>query len=137
MQYKSREFPRCHFLFGKLIIPSLLKDNNKIIHFNTESNYSQSIIKQLPKSIELRLSQLWANKEIFKNSIESYNEALTKARYKHKMRYQQNKENTTSTKNRKRNIIWFNPPYSAKVVAKVGKHYLFLLDKHFPPHSKF
>ena len=37
-----------------------LKDNNKIIYVNTESNHPPSIIKRLPKSIELRLSQLSA-----------------------------------------------------------------------------
>ena len=110
-----------------------LKDNNKVIHFNTESNHPQSIIKQLPK-----WSQLSANKEIFKNSVTPCNEALTKAGYKHQMRYQQNtRQNTTTNKIRKKNIIWFNPPYSANVVTKVGKHFLSLLDKHFPPHNKF
>ena len=68
-----------------------LKDNNKIIYVNTESNHPSSIIKQLSKSIELRLSQLSANEEIFKNSVTPYNEALTKGGYKHKMRYQQHK----------------------------------------------
>ena len=34
-------------------------------------------------------------------------------------------------------MIWFNPPYSANVVTKVGKHFLPSLDKHFPPHNKF
>ena len=54
------------------------------------------------------------------------------------MRYQQNiRENTTTIKNRKRIIIWSNPPYSANVLTKVGKHFLSLLDKHFPPHNKF
>ena len=91
---------------------SYLKDNNKII----ESNHSPSIIKLLPKSIELRLSQLLANEEIFKNSVTLCNEALAKAGYKHQMRYQQNiRQNTTTNENRKRNIIWFNPPYSANV----------------------
>ena len=60
-----------------------LKDNNKIIYVNTESNHPPSIIKQLPKSIELRLSHLSANEEIFKNSVTSYNQALTKEGYKH------------------------------------------------------
>ena len=115
-----------------------LKDNNKVIHVNTESNRPLSIIKQLPKSIELRLSQLSANKEIFKNSVTPCNEALTKAGYKHQMRYQQNtRQNTTTNKIRKKNIIWFNPPYSANVVTKVGKHFLSLLDKHFPSHKTF
>ena len=30
-----------------------------------------------------------------------------------------------------------NLPYSANLVTKVGKHFLSLLDKHFPPHHKF
>ena len=42
-----------------------------------------------------------------------------------------------STKNRENNVIWVNPPYSANVVVKVGKHFLSLLGKHFPPHNKF
>ena len=81
-----------------------LKDNNEIIYVNTESTHSLSIIKQLPKSIELRLSQLSANEEIFKSSIKPYKEALMKAGYKHQMRYQQNiRQNTTTSGNRKMN----------------------------------
>ena len=84
------------------------------------------------------LSQLSANGEIFKNSIKQYKEALMKAGYKHKMRYQQNiRQNTTVAKNRKRNIRWFNAPCSADFVTKVGIHFLSFLDKHFPPHNKF
>ena len=98
-------------------------------------NHLPSIIKQLPKSIELRLSQLPTNKEIFKNSVTPCNEALMKAGYKHNIRYQQNiRQNTSTNKNRKRNTIWFNPPYS---VTKVGKHLLSLLYQHFPHHNKF
>ena len=62
-----------------------LTDNNKIIYVNTESNHPPPIIKQLPKSRELRLSQLLANKEIFKNSVMPHNEELIKVGYKHRM----------------------------------------------------
>ena len=66
------------------------------------------------------------------------NEALTKAGYKHQIRYQQNiRQNTTTNKNWKRNIIRFHPSYSENAVKKVGRHLLSLLDKHFPPHNKF
>ena len=48
-------------------------------------------------------------------------------------------ENKTSTpdtsrtnKNRQRNILWFNPPYSQNVETKVGKCFLQLIDQHFP-----
>ena len=107
-----------------------LKDNNEIIYLNTESNHPPSIINQLPKSIELRLSQLSANEEIFKHSVTPCNEALTKAGYKHELSYQQNiRKNTTYHQQN-------NPPYGANVVAKVEKHFLSLLNKHFPPHNK-
>ena len=99
-----------------------LKDNNKVTHVNTESNHPLSIIKQLPKSIELRLSQLSANKEIFKNSVTSCNEALTKAGYKHQMRYQQNtRQNTTTSK---ANIHFPSMRKSTEVCCIVRNHYI-------------
>ena len=74
---------------GNSVYCPYLKDNNQIIYVNTESNHPLSIIKQLPKSIELRLSQLSANEEIFKNSATPCNEALTKAGHKQRIQYQQ------------------------------------------------
>ena len=54
------------------------------------------------------------------------------------MRYQQNiRQNTTTSKNRRRNVICFYTPYSANVVTKFWKYFLFLIKKHFPPHSNF
>ena len=38
-------------------------------------------------------------------------------------------------KNRKRQIISFNPPYSVNVKTNVGKLFMRLTDKHFPRHS--
>ena len=37
---------------------------------------------------------------------------------------------------RKRNIIWFNPPYSKNVKTNVAQKFLRLIDKHFPKTSK-
>ena len=62
-----------------------LKDKNKKNYVNTESNHPLSIVKQLSKSIEQRLSQLSANEEVFKNSIKPFKEAIAKARYKNEM----------------------------------------------------
>ena len=38
---------------------------------------------------------------------------------------------------RHRNIIWFNPPYSRAVITNVAKKFLQLIDLHFPPSNKF
>ena len=43
----------------------------------------------------------------------------------------------TSKQQRKRTIIWFNPPHSMNVATNVGRYFLNLVIKHFPPHHKF
>ena len=42
-------------------------------------------------------------------------------------------EESNQTRKRKRNIIWYNPPYSMNVKTNVGKIFFKLLRKHFPP----
>ena len=44
-------------------------------------------------------------------------------------------EKSKRSKNHKRVPIWFNPPYSQGVKTNVGRKFLQLLDKHFPPGS--
>ena len=44
---------------------------------------------------------------------------------------------TTNGKNkRKRNITWFNPPYSKHIASNISKQFLKLLDTFFPPTNK-
>ena len=38
---------------------------------------------------------------------------------------------------RKRNVIWFNPPYNGSVKSNIGRTFLNLLSKHFPPGHKY
>ena len=115
------------------------KPNNEILYVNKESNHPPSILKQIPLSIESRLSRLSSSESIFKESTHVYQEALSKSGYNHKLSYQNaNKnKNTQENSNRKRNIIWFNPPYSKNVATKVGHAFLKLVKKHFPRHHKF
>lgn len=37
----------------------------------------------------------------------------------------------------KRNVIWFIPSYSENVPAKVDRHFLRLICKHFVPYRKY
>ena len=39
-------------------------------------------------------------------------------------------------KNRRRNITWFNPPYSQNVSTNIGRRFRTLIGKHFPWNSK-
>ena len=77
-----------------------------------------------------------SNEKIFNVSIAIYQEALIKAGYNHKLRYHKHDQKKDSPQQRKRQIIWFNPPYSKNVTTKVGQFFLSLIDKHFPPYHK-
>ena len=52
------------------------KPNNEINYIHKESNHPPSIIKQIPFSIESRLSSLSSNEKIFNESTPIYQEAL-------------------------------------------------------------
>ena len=41
------------------------------------------------------------------------------------------------TNTRKRNIIYFNPPFNAAVTTNIERQFLALIDKHFPPHNEY
>ena len=45
-------------------------------------------------------------------------------------------DNDNTKKKRKRDIIWFNPPYNSEVSTNIGKKFLELIDKHFPKNHK-
>ena len=51
--------------------------------------------------------------------------------------YNINDKMKTKQKGKKRNIIWFNPPYSKSVKTNIGRIFIKLISKHFPPNHKF
>ena len=112
------------------------KPNDEICYIHKESNHPPSITKQRPISIETRLSKLSSNEKVFHESVAIYQEALDKSGYKHQLTFQRTSTNNTQHRQQKRNILWFNPPFSKSVVTKIGKTFLRLIDKHFPPHHK-
>ena len=60
---------------------------------------------------------------------------MAESGFEHKIAFQKQKNTSTvanNTKNRKRNIIWFNPPFSLNVSTNIGKKSFSLLGKHFP-----
>ena len=48
------------------------------VYINRNSNHPKTILRELPKSISKRLSDLSSNKEIFQKAIPTYFEALKK-----------------------------------------------------------
>ena len=112
------------------------KPDNNIQYINTQSNHPPNIIKQLPKTIEKRLSEHSSNEDIFNNAKPVYEKALKDAGYTTTLTYTPPVERPPR-RNRKRNVIWFNPPFSKSVETKIAKKFLSLIAKHFPRHHKY
>ena len=113
-----------------------LKPNNEPQYINKQSNHPPNVLKQLPISIEKRVSENSSNIDVFNESIHTYNDALIKSNFREKLTYKaptsKNNFDENQKRKRKRNIIWFNPPYSKNVETNVGKTFLQLVCKHFP-----
>ncbi|XP_047145701.1 uncharacterized protein LOC124818701 [Hydra vulgaris] len=111
------------------------KPDNELIYVHCDSNHPPNVIKRLQRTGEIRLSTTSSNEVVFNNTTPSYEEAFKKAGYNCKLTYQP-QVTSPKNKNRKRNIIWYNPPFSLNVETKIGNRLLALVDLHFPVNRK-
>ena len=119
------------------------KPNDEPLYINRLSNHPPAIVNQLPSSINKRINKLLCNKQTFDASSQLYNDALRRSNFDATLAYEQSTsdennsdKNRTQRRNRQRNTIWYNPPYSKNVKTNIGQRFLQLIDKHFPPSNK-
>ena len=122
------------------------KPNNPPVYINTSSNHPPVITRNIPDAIGKRISSLSSNKENFDQTADAYNAALESSGYTETIKFSngancnaraRGKENKRrNRKNRKRKVIWFNPPYSMDVKTNVGGTFLRLINKHFHRGTK-
>ena len=111
------------------------KPNDTFMYIDTSSNHPHQILKQLPSSINQRLSKNSSSEVVFYESKQQYIEALEKCGYKNTtMAF--NKKTSAKKRSRRRKIIWFNPPFNKNVSSNIAKIFLQLLDKHFSKDKK-
>ena len=63
------------------------RPDNPPVYIYSCSNHLPTVIKQLPKSISKRLSDLSSNKEIFEKTKPAYRDALNKSGFQEKLSY--------------------------------------------------
>ena len=113
------------------------KPNSKLLYVNKDSNHPPTVLKQIRNSVNQRLSTISSNEEIFDASKREYESALSESGYKQPLKYTTNDQNKNKMKrNRKRKIVWYNPPFSKSVKGNLGCTFLKLLRKHFPKDNK-
>ena len=110
------------------------KENSELLYINVDSNHPPTIVKQIPTMIEKRLSELSHSAVEFNEAKRDYEKALRESGFKANLEF---KKSPPARRKRTRNIIWFNPPFNIAVKDNIGKRFLALLDKHFPPSHKY
>ena len=110
------------------------KPNDQPMYIHRQSNHPPSIVKGLPASIGRRISDISCDEETFKKATPIYVNALKSSGYSEPLSYVDDRPK--KKRNRQRNITWFNPPFSMNVSTNIGRHFLKLVDKHFPKKSK-
>ena len=113
------------------------KPNDLPSYINTKSNHPPNIIKAIPESISRRISNISSDENIFHHAAPYYNNALASAGYQTNIDYSPNIISQDKSRKRSRNVIWYNPPYSINVKTNIARHFLNLIDRHFPKGHKF
>ena len=113
------------------------KPNDRPRYIHKHSNHPPHVAKQLPIAVNKRLNDISCNEEVFEQSKGDYEKALRESNINYKLKYTPRPPNhevqkTKPKRQRKRNTIWFTPPFSAALKNDIGKEFLKLIDKNFP-----
>ena len=110
------------------------KPGNTPLYINKDSNHPPSVLKNIALEVNRRLSSISSNKNVFNQASPPYQRALQQSGFDHKLEYDPPKEtNSRKKKTRRRQITWFNPPFSQNVSTNIGRKFLLLLDNCIPP----
>ncbi len=108
------------------------------LYINRQSNHPCTKHHQAASnsytSINKRVSAFSADKQTFHESAPTYQNALRHSNFDHKLDYTKQAPQKIR-RNRQRNIIWFNPPFSKNAKTNIAHNFLCLIDKHFQNHK--
>ena len=105
-----------------------MKPNSTPTYVHRDSNHPKTIIENIPKSVNKRLSAISASKEVFDAASPPYQAALERSGYDFKL-------NPPKAKTGQEELHGFNPPFSKNVQTNIGGKSLSLIRKHFPKNN--
>ena len=80
-----------------------------------------------------RITDLSSNKDVFEAEVGVYSSALKASGYNYELQYTE--KTIPKKKSRRRNMIWFNPPWNDEVRTNLANKFLSMIDRHFPKGS--
>lgn len=116
------------------------KPNDRPLYVHRQSNHPPAILRNLPASISRRLTDISSDRKAYAECSPLYDHALQESGYCETTEYLADRKEAMKSNNkshrRKRNITWFNPPYSANVATQIGRKFRSLVARHFPKGSR-
>ena len=110
--------------------------NDSPLYVHRLSNHPTCVTNNIPKAVNRRLSVLSSSQNIFDSVSNVYQEALENSGYCLKLEYTPTNENhPKQTRNRTRQPLWFNPPFSTQVKTNLGAKFLRLVDQCFDKNN--
>ena len=82
------------------------------------------------------ISDISCDVDAFNSSLPMYEEALKQRGHKIQPLPFERAAGRNKLRQRRRKVIWFNPPYNNRVSTNIGKAFFHLLRKHFPPSHR-
>ena len=125
---KSVNFLDVNFNLESQIYKPYMKPNTTLNYVHKDSNHPQNILKNIPKSINRRLSAISSNKDVFDAASPPYQAALQRSGYDYQLNFEPPNPQPTKRKNRPRKITWFNP-HSAKMFKETLGVSFWILSK--------
>ena len=88
------------------------------------------MLRSIPEAINRRLSNISSVKHSFYTAIPPYQEALKRSGYGYNLNF--NLQPPNPKRQRSRNVLWFNQPFSANVATNIGHKFLRTVDECLP-----
>ena len=121
---------------------SFIKEGDQPTYVHCQSNHPPAVLANIGLGVNKRLSMLNSNQELFDQAVPVYQEALRRSKHTHQLEFNKDVYRPSPTgfnllaepakRRRRRNVIWFNPPFSLNVDTNIGGQFLSLIDRCFP-----
>ena len=95
------------------------KPSHTPLYVHSKSNHPPNIIRNIPESVNRRLSEISSDEAVFNEAATPYQDALHKSGYKYKLKFKPPQRAPSQSRNRPRKTIWFNLPYNKNVKSMI------------------
>ena len=111
------------------------KPKSETVYVNKHLNHPPNTLKELPKAINKRITNVSCIQVIFGAGKGTYKQTLHNNGFDEELKYK-NKDSEEQTRNkekrmRRRKIILFNPPFSLSVNTNIGQLFFKMLKLNF------